>query len=153
MTPDERNALRQVAEAATIEPWVLDEAGLCAGGYVIQVCPPDAYLGYPDEHLPVAVEDRIRALYDFLTAFDPPTVLALLTQSDTTDRYRQALERIERLEGALRAAEAKIYAALDALGLSGHRVNPAGYTTDAALWLERAVSEIGLALSPDGDAT
>jgi len=92
-------ALRKVAEAATSGPWVLD--GFAEGGCSEGCCEEYTRLSVysvTNQGEVVASEVRAQRNADYFDAFDPPTVLALLTQLEQVE-----LERDEwrgRFDGA-----------------------------------------------------
>jgi len=94
----EPKALRKVAEAATPGPWVLD--GFAEGGCSEGCCEEYTRLSVysvTNQGEVVASEVRAQRNADYFDAFDPPTVLALLTQLEQAkqDLHWEILARQE----------------------------------------------------------
>jgi len=97
-------ALRKVAEAATTGPWVLD--GFAEGGCSEGCCEEYTRLSVysvTNQGEVVASEVRAQRNADYFDAFDPPTVLALLTQLEKAvaqvARVREAAESMRDHSG------------------------------------------------------
>lgn len=92
--------LRKVAEAATPGTWVLD--GFAEGGCSEGCCEEYTRLSVysvTNQGEVVASEVRAQRNADYFDAFDPPTVLALLTQLEQAEaqvaRVRTALTEVQ----------------------------------------------------------
>src|SRR5690606_1065250 len=102
LTPDRLAELRRIAEAATPGPW---EWRMSKDGRILDLITLET--GYNEEiitpsHVSAWLQVN-RGLKDFIPAFDPPTVLALL---DEIAAARAEAERWKRRHDVLRRSEA-----------------------------------------------
>lgn len=94
-----------------------------------------------DEDGATSWDEPGRVITDHIATFDPPEALSLIEQ------VRSSTREVDRLREALRQTQAEL-ATVDALmSESGWRNNSSGYLTDAALWLDRAMSTVRSALN------
>ncbi|MFJ2619713.1 ead/Ea22-like family protein [Glutamicibacter sp. NPDC087344] len=156
-TPQDLDQLRKIAEQATPGPWEARQSGNFPGKYVVgpRHRPGDIGRGPIVLMQPIFWDEGSVANAEFIAAFDPETVLALITRTEQAEQDRDAAldankrwaHRSSRETSALR----KAHASIDRVRALRNTWCEASYEPmNAGLSIAGAVNAIDRALDGDG---